>query len=158
MEQVKDFPNYLVTRDGRVISKYTNREIGCSDVLGYRRAALYKDGEKYTRKIHRIVAETFIPNPENKPQVNHKNGNKSDNRVENLEWATAAENGQHAYDTGLNVSQKGEKHGGSKLSKESVLEIRQNAQGLTLGALGEKYGVSIATISFIINRKTWQHI
>lgn len=71
------------------------------DRAGYCMSKLFKDCKGYRRKIHRLVAEAFIPNPENKPCVNHKNGIKNDNRVENLEWCTYQENMRHAYDLGL---------------------------------------------------------
>lgn len=69
---------------------------------GYQALILYKDNKGKNRYIHRLVAEAFLPNPNNKMTVNHVNGNKSDNRAENLEWSTYAENNKHAYDTGLN--------------------------------------------------------
>lgn len=68
---------------------------------GYRIVCLMKDGIKTMVTIHRLVAEAFIPNMDNKPDINHMNGNKTDNRVSNLEWATRAENVLHAYETGL---------------------------------------------------------
>jgi hypothetical protein len=69
---------------------------------GYMTVSLNKDGKQYYLRLHRLIAKAFIPNPENKPQINHLNGNKGDNRISNLEWCTARENIQHACNTGLN--------------------------------------------------------
>ncbi len=101
---LKENHRYLVSDDGKIYdTKYGNREI-CIwiDNTGYLQCNLYDEfGNKVYRRVHRLVAETFIPNPLNLPQVNHKNGNKLDCKVNNLEWATNSENTQHAYDCGL---------------------------------------------------------
>jgi len=74
---------------------------------GYLEVRLNKDGKSHTRFVHRLVAQAFLPNPENLPEVNHISGVKSDVTPSNLEWATHAQNVQHSYNTGLNSNQKG---------------------------------------------------
>ena len=102
----------------------------------YITVVLNNDGNSKTFRIHRLVAQAFIPNPENKPCVNHKDGNKQNNHVNNLEWCTHSENMKHAHDTGLLPPTR-------KLSDDEIFEIVQNKDGLTLKRLAEKYDITI---------------
>lgn len=91
---------YQVSNLGRVKSSYTNRILkGCKDTDGYLYAGLYKNNIRCCKKIHRLVAQAFIPNAENKPQVNHIDENKTNNNINNLEWMTAKENTNHGTRT-----------------------------------------------------------
>lgn len=103
---IKNFPDYKVSDNGEVMSKkgkdYWIKLKGGYDSDGYHIVLLYPpEGKRVTAKVHRLVAEAFIPNPDNKPVVNHLNGSKKDNRVSNLEWATFSENTKHALDIEL---------------------------------------------------------
>lgn len=79
---------------------------GKVDAHGYVRVTLTKDGKSFSKLVHRLVALQFIPNPDELPQVNHKNGNKCDNSVGNLEWCTAKENKRHAYDNNISDTKR----------------------------------------------------
>ncbi len=124
---------------------------------GYPAIRLTKDGKRKPFHIHRLLGLHFIPNPENKPQINHINCDKTDFRLSNLEWTTAKENKRHAMANGFQVDNSGEKNGRGKLKESQVLEIRERARkGEPLWGLA--YGVSNTTIKDIIYRRSWTHI
>lgn len=87
---------------------------------GYHRVTLFKNGKRYRRAVHRIIAKAFIPNPKRKPQINHKDGNPSNNSVTNLEWCTGSENNKHAYDK---LGRKANKTGLGKTGSKSARSV-----------------------------------
>jgi hypothetical protein len=114
-------------------------------------------------KVHRAVAMTFISNPDNLPQVNHKDGDKSNNHVSNLEWCTASHNIKHAFSTNLK-SLQGEKHNQNILTDTKVNEIRAKyVAGIgskpgNVHELCKEYGVARTTISGIVTGRRWKHL
>lgn len=127
---------------------------------GYLQVHLFKNGKTETRKIHKLVAEAFIPNPFLLPQVNHIDGNKLNNHVDNLEWCDAHHNVSHAYITGLMKGKNGESNGSHKLSQDAVDFIRSvcEPRSVRLGAqaLGKAFGVNRHTIERIAKGKSWK--
>ena len=99
--EVTDNNNYMVSDNGQVKGVDSDYNKAVRDCKGYLTVDLYKNGKRSTRRVHILVAEAFIPNPECKPEVNHRDGNKHNNRVDNLEWVTHKENCEHAWGTGL---------------------------------------------------------
>ena len=133
------------TADGRVI-------LGTDNEKGYVRVTLTKNGVRNTFKVSRLVALAFLANPDNKPEVNHKSGVKANNSSDNLEWATHAENIQHAYDMGLKHARSNENHPMCKLSNEQVQYIREHcALGASRREMQELFGVSKRQIQRIVN-------
>lgn len=116
---------------------------------GYKRVGLRLSDKPFEVSVHRLVATAFIPNPENKPAINHKNGNKTDNRVDNLEWVTSAENSAHAVAHGLML--KGDRHPRTKLSESQVAELKLliNEGVQTLTHLAKQFGVSVTHVADI---------
>ena len=130
------------------------------DKDGYLKLQLTRDGEHNKFFVHRLVALAFIPNTENKPQVNHKQGNKKDNRVDMLEWNTVSENQQHAHDNKLYECQRGETNGHAKLTEAQVRKIHELYSGgnITQQYLADMFGVAGNAISRIVNGLRWNHI
>lgn len=101
-KEIEGFPGYYITDDGKVISTKFKEERVMKTWYqkgGYENIKLCKENVTYHFLIHRLVAQAFIPNPDNLPEVNHKNKNRADNRVENLEWCTRVENLYDSYST-----------------------------------------------------------
>ena len=112
--------------------------------------SLIKDGQQKTANLHRVIAENFIPNPFGKKEVNHINGNKHDNRIENLEWVSSSENRKHAFDTGLKMSPKGKLHHAS-VPVVVIFPKEKRTISFVCGSDAGKYlGISKSNISKIM--------
>ncbi len=155
----KEFPNYLFSNTGKIHSLYVNRVMKLHpDGSGYLHTGLVdKKGERKTKKVHRLVAELFIKNAKKKPCVNHINGNKENNRVENLEWCTYSENNNHAYNLRLNHS--GQDHTNSKLKNKDIQEIKaERKKGTKFKEIAKRFKVSTTTIYKVVNNTRYVRI
>lgn len=160
-KRFRDF-NYEVSNHGavrRVHKKTPTYRVLKNNVIkdGYLRVDLSHKSVAKHFSVHRLVAEVFLPNPENKPVINHKDCNPANNHVSNLEWATVRENTIHARDNGLLPDKKGENAGGAKLKPENVLEIRSKGLKHKTEFIS-RFGISVQTLYDIVERKSWTHI
>ena len=155
-KEIEFCSNYLVSDMGNVKSKRYNKPlVGSINSCGYIRVQLGNRHNKFF--VHRLVALTFLKYDDKKQVVNHKNGIKTDNCLDNLEWCTRSENDLHAYANDLRKSKKGENHHNSKLTLSQVLEIKDLLlKNYNCKYISSIYGVSRKTISDIKNNKTWK--
>lgn len=155
--KVPGYDFYYIDSEGMIYGKSRILSRIIHPIAGYYSVTMYLNGVRKTVYIHRLVAQLFIPNPENKREVNHINGIKTDNRVENLEWVTPKENIQHAIRTGLRTAYCS---GKQKLTPDDVLLIRTlyymyNIRPLDMGKM---FGVAPCTISQAVHYVTWKSI
>ena len=146
MKRYKDTP-YFVTTDGKVIGIK-----GCEMKLNAGKSGYFQVRSTRLNKtfsVHRMIAETYIPNIKNKSDVNHINGIKTDNRIENLEWVTRSENMKHS------VNVLGKKYVG-KLNKDDIEYIKNNYKPRTKGStqvdLAKRFGVTQGAIKYFLNK------
>jgi hypothetical protein len=155
-EEMMDY--YQVETDGDrcwVVGK-DGKDLKASDVNGYRQIGLMmKKGKQKKIYEHRLFAICFIQNPEDKSDINHKDGVKTNNSLSNLEWNTRSENINHAFQTGLQKPILGEQNGSAKLKDSEIPMIfDMRKMGLTQKAIGDHFGVSDVQISYILSGKS----
>lgn len=158
---ITGYPDYLISNQGRVKSLRNDKILKTPPShYGYPRCNIFKDRIRNTILVHRYVAKEFIPNPDNKPEVNHKNGIKLDSRVDNLEWCTPKENMRHSVDNGLNGKiYYGEEHHSAKITDDEALFIRTFSHLYKTKELSNIFNLGERQVRLIITYKTrCQHI
>lgn len=143
--------DYEITKDGEVINKHSGRHVKPQkNGKGYYRVSI---GGRL-QFVHRLVATKYVPNPNNLPQVNHKDGNKLNNCADNLEWVTNQQNRDHAVEEKLHTM--GENCSWSKLTQEQVSFIRKHTE-LTSPELSKIFNVAASTIRVIRQGRSWKY-
>ena len=154
MTQEKRIGDFTIYSDGKCYNHKRRRwshEMNVPNHNGY-----IQIGHKF---LHRMIAKEWIPNPNNLPYINHRDGQKLNNAIENLEWCDHKGNMQHAYKTKLIVMKKGEEAANAKLTEAEVLEIRKlYAEGRTQQSLADQFNIGRGTIGKITTRRIWTHI
>lgn len=158
LKEIENYSNYLVSDDGRIFNKRGGEIKQRLNRCGYPTIYLWKNNKGTCYCVHRRVAIAFLPNPENKPCVNHKDGNKANNNLDNLEWCTYSENLRHAIDTGLFVPRRGEEKGGN-ISDATVHEICEMMQdGYRNNYIYKKLNLPSYIVKNIRCGNSWLHI
>lgn len=157
--RVRSIDRKVNSRNGKrlVKGKILKQQV---DKYGYMRVHCYMNNKSKQYQVHRLVALSFISNPDNKPQVNHKDGNKQNNRVDNLEWSTNKENVKHAFSIGLKEGIKGEENVNAKLTENDVVDIYNlyKTNKYSMKDLADKFNTSETNVYDIVNRKRWKHL
>lgn len=153
-KRLSDTSLYEASSTGKIRNFKTKKVLKPkTNQAGYLVVSLYK----VSCFVHRLVAETFLKNEKNLPQVNHKNGIKTDNSVKNLEWCSASYNRFHAIEIGI-ITKIAEAHHCAKLKNSDIIKIRDLSKTLTQTQIAKNFGVSTSTISRIINKKNWKSV
>lgn len=145
--------DYDITFEGLVINKHNGHILKPQpNNKGYLRIMVNKN--RYF--VHRLVAQKYVPNPNNNPQVNHKDGNKLNNNANNLEWVTNQQNRTHAVKNSLILV--GDNCPWSKLDTEKVKFIREYCDKYSYNELAKMFNVSRSTIIDVVKYKNWKHV
>lgn len=168
-QDIQQFEGYEVSNLGKVRGKdrFVKRKTGLCFVKGKELKQVFnkkgypevrfRQKGTHTKLVHRLVANAFIPNIYNKPQVNHIDGNKLNNFANNLEWSTNSENQKHAYKLGLQPSKAGENNNKSKITDKDVTLLKQlYNSGKSIFEVSNETGVSLNIIRSIIYLRTWK--
>ncbi len=158
--EIKEWPGYFISNTGKV--KRSDRHIAlCPNKNRNNYVYVYHSNNTIRPRalsVHRLVARYFIPNPENKPCVNHIDNNPQNNLVENLEWVTHQENIQHCISQGRSVYKRGEECAQSVLSEKIVRKIKSEVGSMTYKELAKKYGTNYSNIAHIKRGSRWGHV
>ena len=165
---IPGFELYEASSDGRIRrstssprtnSTYPGRILSPDGSTGYLRVTVHQNGKMSRQMVHRLIARTFMNPARPRMQINHKDGNKSNNRVDNLEWCTPQENVIHAWSGGLCTPNSGERHGCAMLTNRDIDVIRLAAsRGVPQRHIASVFNVNDSTISMIVIGKSWGHV
>lgn len=157
--QINQFGEIRTLKDSSKLKKYDVLKPQISKRNGYVYQMLYKNGKEKLLRVHRLVAMVFLPNPNNLPQVNHKDGNKQNNSVDNLEWCEQSDNMKHAYKNGLQIPSENQRKAiinTNKLKQKKVCQIKDGEVINTFSGISEasrQTKISISCISRCCNLK-----
>lgn len=158
---VFNFSKYLIGPSGEIVQSRNGKPIFIrTSKLGYLEVSLTDDrGSRFYTSVHRMVALAYIANPKNLATVNHKDGDKANNSVENLEWVSFKDNIQHSWRKGLRKNMVGEKSKVSVLDNNIVRRIRkERSRGLSYRRIAKLFGVGKTTVENVCLGRTWTHV
>jgi len=126
---------------------------------GYMRVGLHKLGNREQEFVHKLVGQAFVSNPNSKPQINHIDGDKLNNNVENIEWCTNKENCIHASNLGLRNPVRGIEHHNAKMNPEKVKDLRKKRdEGWSYKQLCDLFGITKGVVGQIYHKRTWAYV